>query len=245
MDDLIKQFEKLQTEDTGKMFEMAICMAYGIPYDGPYKYDLEKPKVLADRLKLLTEVFPMCSHTARKGARYDFTAVGDETQHLSAKTTKKGIGKVAPQVLGQCQPQKLCVLLNIEWTDTPTLKKYIQENIETILPVCADHTFDCPNIFYNEKHNTIQYITQETPIEWGQYDYTWSRTWDKWNNSAVVKITPKSSAPATASASPLKTKPIPLMEFQFHSKNRTNVAIRWFYGNCLSVFKGALKVRVM
>lgn len=238
IDALTKKFEKLQTEDTGKMFEMAICMAYEIPYDGVYKYSMEKPKELAPRLAPLTELFPLCSHTARKGARYDFTALADETLHLSAKTTKKGVGKVAPQVIGQCQPQKFCDLLNIEYNDTVSLKKHIQENISTILPACADYTFDCPNIFYNEKENSIQYITcdKEKPIQWDAYDYTWSRPWDKWANSAIVKITPKQS---------LKTKPIPLMEFQFHSKNRTNMAVRWFYGNALKVFKDALKIRFL
>ena len=31
----------LKTEDTGKMFEMAICYAYGIEYNGKYKYSME------------------------------------------------------------------------------------------------------------------------------------------------------------------------------------------------------------
>ena len=30
------------TEDLGKIFEMAICMLYGIDYDGKYKYSLDE-----------------------------------------------------------------------------------------------------------------------------------------------------------------------------------------------------------
>ena len=81
--------KKLLTEDLGKMFEMAICLTFGIPYDGKYKYGMEFPEKLKVRLAKLTELFPMCSHTAKKGARYDYTSI-DGTQHLSAKTNKKG-----------------------------------------------------------------------------------------------------------------------------------------------------------
>ena len=38
--------KKLLTEDTGKMFEMAICLLYDIPYDGEFKYNLEESKLL-------------------------------------------------------------------------------------------------------------------------------------------------------------------------------------------------------
>jgi hypothetical protein len=235
MDTLIKKFQKLRTEDTGKMFEMAICLAYKTPYDGVYKYEMETPRALAPRLEKLTTLFPACVHTAKKGARYDFTvAAATETEtikqmHLSAKTTKKGIGKVAPQVIGQCQPSKLCEMLKIDYTDTIALKRYLQEHIATVLPVLAEHTFDCPNVFYHQQKNTIQYITLDKPIVWGDYTYTWSRPWDKWRNSAILKV-------ASVGA---EEKPVPLMEFQFHSKSRTNVAIRWFYGNVLTRFKDA------
>jgi len=59
----------LQTEDTGKMFEMAICLAYGIPYDGKYKYSMELPEKLKPRLSKLIDIFPKCRHTAKKGGR--------------------------------------------------------------------------------------------------------------------------------------------------------------------------------
>lgn len=65
----------LKTEDTGKIFEKAICDAYGIPYDGPFQYSQADVDKLTPRLKRLVtdNLFPMCAHTASKGARYDFT----------------------------------------------------------------------------------------------------------------------------------------------------------------------------
>ena len=135
----IIQVKTLQTEDTGKQFEMAICLAFNIPYNGPYKYGMELPEILKPRLSKLTELFPKCIHTAKNGSRYDYTS---EDKHLSAKSTKKG-GKVAPQVIGQSQPKKFCEIIGIEYTTNSSLKEYIQKNISNILPILVSYTFDC------------------------------------------------------------------------------------------------------
>ena len=219
----------VQTEDTGKCFEMAICLAYGIPYDGPYKYGMAIPEKLRPRLRKLVELFPLCTHTAKRGARYDYTAVDDISKHLSAKTTKKGGGKVAPQVVGQSQPKKFCEVLNIPFTTNEALKQYIQENIKTVLPVLVDHTFDCPNIYYNEEKDTIQYIVLTKPIDWNTYEYTWTRSWEDWANSTTLKINSNK-------------KDVSLVEFQFHTASRTNMAIRWCYENFLILFKDHLTI---
>lgn len=225
----IKKSKKLATEDTGKIFEKAICLAYGIPYDGKYKYSLETPEQLKPRLAKLVELFPMCRHSAKKGARYDFTGLADETMHLSAKTTKKGVGKVAPQVVGQSQPKKFCEIIGIPYTTNADLKAYIQPNILSILPVLVSYTFDCPTIYYNEEKNTIRYITLTTPIEWAKYTFNWTCDWSKWNNSSTLKII-------------VEEKEVALLEFQFHSKSRTNLVIRWSYENFLTIFKQNLSI---
>jgi hypothetical protein len=218
----------LKTEDTGKIFEMAICLAYSIPYDGPYKYGLEKPEELTPRLKKLTELFPTPQHTAKKGARYDFTST-TTSEHLSAKTAKKGCGKVAPQVIGQSKPQKFCEIINTPFTDIPHLKEHIQTHIKNILPILVEYTFDCPNIYYNEQTSLIKYVKLHTPIDWNAYTYTWTCHWDTWNNSSTLKILHNE-------------KETPLVEFQFHTKSRTNMAIRWCYDNFLSIFKDNLTI---
>lgn len=219
---------KVKTEDTGKIFEMAICLALNIPYDGPYKYSIEEATRIKNKLVNggFIEICPPLIHTAKKGARYDFTSVSDPSIHLSAKTTKKGGGKVAPQVIGQGQPKKFCEVLGITFEDVPTLKHYIQENIHTILPSLFEHTFDCPNIFYNAEKDTIQYIIFKTLIDWTSYEFVWTCNADNWANSSTLKLKDGQA----------------LLEIQFHTKSRTNMAVRWCYTNFLQIFKDHLKI---
>jgi len=220
---------KLKTEDTGKILEMAICLAYGIQYDGKYKYSMEDAETLKEKLTKLPTLFPMCKHTAKKGARYDFTSVEDATLHLSAKSTKKGAGKVAPQVIGQCQPKLFCETLGLEYTSVPDLKRFIQENPAKILSVLVEHTFDCPNLFYNQEKDTLRFITLKNEINWDAFEFKWTCDPEKWNNSSTLKIV-------------VQGKEFALVEFQFHTKSRTNMAIRWCYENFLSIFKENLTI---
>lgn len=216
--------KKILTEDTGKEWENAICKALGIEYDGPYKYSNYLAEKLKDRLqKKLPELIPYkLKHTAKRGARYDYTAETDDTIHLSAKSTKKGLGKVAPQVIGQSQPEKFCKLLDIEYTDVPNLKQYIQENITSVLPILVKYTFDCPNIYYNKEDDTIKFIRLIKDIDWNIYTYKWTCDYSNWNNSSTLKIV-------------INNVEYALVEFQFHTKSRTNMAIRWVYDNLLTV----------
>lgn len=206
--------QEWMTEDTGKIFEMAICQAVQTPYDGHYKYSLERAQQLSPRIsQVLTHKY---IHTANKGARYDFT-YGEH--HLSAKSTKKG-GNVAPQVIGQVQPSKCCELLGIPYTTHADLKQYIQTHTPLVLSVLESYTFDCPTLYYNEHKNTIRHITLTTPFEWDKYEYNWSRPWDTWTNSSTLYVENN-----------------PLVEFQFHSKSRTNMAIRWKFEKMLTLFQ--------
>jgi hypothetical protein len=227
----------LKTEDTGKMFEMAICLSYGIPYDGKYKYDMDLPNSLKPRLNKLTELFPKCVHSAKRGARYDFTACDDPTKHLSAKTIKKGSGKVAPQVIGQAQPQKFCEELGIPYTNVSDLKNYIQTNIKNILPHLVSHTFDCPNLYYHQERGTIMYIEMIKEIDWDAKTFEWTKVGADWNNSSTLKI--------YSSKSLLGATYIPLVEFQFHSASRTNMAVRWCYDNVLDLFRDNFKITAL
>lgn len=219
----------IKTEDTGKIFERAICLLYDIDYVGKYKYSLEEASKLKIRITKLFDLFPLCFHTATKGGRYDYTALVDNSIHLSAKTSKKKNGKVAPQVIGQCQPTKFCSLLSIPFTDIITLKQYIQENPKQILGILINYTFDCANLYYNKEKDTIRFITLTTQIDWSQYNYSWTCKWSEWNNSSVLKIV-------------TTEKTIPLVEFQFHSKSRTNMAIRWYYDEFLTLFQTHLNI---
>lgn len=207
----------LDTEGTGKMFEMAICLANDTPYTERYKYSMEKAERLKPRLmKLFTQKY---THTATKGGRYDFTST-DTLHHLSAKTNKDKDNGVAVQGIGQKTPKDFSECLGIPYTTTSDLKQYIQKNIISILSLLAMNTFDCPILYYNERADTIRHITLTTPIEWDKYEYTWTRDWEHWNNSSTLYL--ENNA---------------LVEFQFHSKNRTNMAIRWKFEKVLSFFQ--------
>lgn len=211
---------------------MAICLTYGIEYDGKFKYNKSEAIKIKNKLNKLPTLFPDCIHTAKMGSRYDFTSVCNPELHLSAKSTKKGVGKVAPQVIGQAQPKKLCEILKIEYTTNSELKKYLQENIIDILPVIEQYTFDCPIIFYNQQLETIRYIEHTESFKWKEHEYTWTTDWTKWKNSTTLKI--KS-----------EDKFIPILEIQFHTKSRTNLAIRWFFENVLTTFKNNLKITII
>ena len=217
----------IKTEDLGKMFEMAICLAFNTQFDGKYKYGMDFPTSLAPRLAKLAQLFPACTHTAKKGARYDYTST-DGTHHLSAKTTKKGVGKVAPQVIGQSQPKKFCEIVGVEFSTIPILKEYIRGNVQHILKILLEHTFDCPNVYFNQEKNKILHIVLATPIVWENYQYKWTNDWIA-TGSSTLKILVDGAE-------------IALVEFQFHTKSRTNMAIRWFYENFLAVFKNNLAI---
>lgn len=219
----------LLTEDTGKIFEMAICLVYGIPYQGNYKYSMDLAHKLQLRLSKLLDLFPMCSHTAKNGARYDFTSLADNTRHLSAKSSKGKVGKVAPQVIGQAMPKYFCEIIGINFTTIPHLKQYIQTNIVDILPILINYTFDCPNIYYNLSKDAILFISLNIQILWHNYHFIWTQNHLQWKNSSTLKLLHLGSY-------------FTLLEWQFHSKNRFNMTIRWNYDNLILFFKHAFSI---
>lgn len=220
--------KRVQTEDLGKTFERAICRAYDIPYQGKYKYGTPDPK-LKQRLKGLKDHFGVeCRHTADRGARYDFTS---DTGYLSAKTSKQRVGKVAPQVVGQTTLNRFRIVFGIE--EDVDIKKYIQENILRVLPILENYTFDSDNVYYNEPRDLIQHIHRLRPIDWEgteehEHKYEWTRDYREWTNSSTLKM-----------------DGTPLLEVQIHSKNRKNLAIRWYYDNLLRLFKDNFRIVVL
>lgn len=218
---------KVVTEDLGKIFEKGICLLYNTPYDGKYKYSEDDANKFKLRLSKLLTLFPKCRHTAKGGALYDFTSE-DGTQHLSAKTTK-GDAKIAPQYIGQATPYAFCTRVGIPIIPVTDLKKYLQDNIVHILPMFEKYTFSCPTIYYNQKTDTIKYIIKKTDIPWNNYQYIWTKSWETWGNSSTLKVvTP--------------TKNISILEMQFHSTSRTNMAVRWCFEDVLNTFTDYLHI---
>ena len=116
----------------------------------------------------------------------------------------------------------------MQFTEVSKLKEDIQENITTILPILFKYTFDCPILYYNENKDTIKFIKSKREIPWSEYQYLWTKKPEDWIGSSTVKIG--------------KT---PIAEFQFHSKSRTNMAIRWCFENFLEVFTDYLDVELL
>ena len=231
---------KLKTEDLGKIFEKAICNLFRIPYDGKYIYtqpeNEAKCSEIVRKLTSLKNLVPsgQIYHTAKNGARYDFTFTDEptgESKNLSAKTTKRD-GKIAPQVIGQPSIAKFCHLVGCSETHPTALKQYIQssENIQTILQLLYDNTFSCPVVYYNEVRDDIKYITAKRPINWQELNIEWTRSHELWTNSSTMKV-----------VKPGTTKSISLVEFQFHTK-RKNMAIRWFFENLISFFSDGFEI---
>ena len=212
---------KVLTEDLGKIFEMAICLLYETQYDGKFKYSMLKAELLKDKIHNLKFAFPhKIIHTAKNGARYDFTGTESHDIKLSAKTTKKDY-KVCPQVIGQPSKKKFCehFIIDVSLT-SEQLKQYIVTNIEKLLQTYFEYTFDCPIIYYNEHTNALWFIKNHTNIDWDNciIEFSHIKKNKTWNESTSVTINGYSMG-----------------EFQFHN-HRDNIKFRWNLGNLLYCF---------
>lgn len=217
---------KVLTEDLGKQFEKAMCNRFVCEYDGLYKYGEEVPNSLQPQLQTLGSLCPgEWRHTARKGAVYDFT--NTEGGHLSAKTSKKS-GKIAPQLIGQATPETFCERLSLPKMEVSVLKGFIQTHIKEILPKIYDNTFSCPVIYYNKAKKLVRHIIPISPIPWETMEFTWTRSADIWTNSSTLKVNGKA-----------------ILEIQFHSGGRTNMAVRWCFDTVLDIFAEHFKVTIM
>jgi hypothetical protein len=214
--------KKLLTEDLGKIFEMAICLLYGVEYDGKYKYSMDEARVLKERISKLRDAFPynLC-HTAKNGSRYDFTGIEDPSIRLSAKTTKKD-GKISPQVIGQPSKKKFCEYFQLPISSSlDEIKNYIIQNIKEMLKVYEECTFDCATIYYNKKNDLLVYIKKVLDIDWSKHDIEFShiKKNKSWGESSSISI-----------------DGITIGEFQIHN-HRDCIKFRWAFEKLLVLFK--------
>ena len=220
-DIIINNKNTLKTEDLGKIFEMAICLLYEIPFDGKYKYSIEESNVLKTRIQPLLTAFPYkIKHTAKNGSQYDFRGQDDETIKLSAKTTKKD-GKVCPQVIGQPSKKKFCEFFNIDLSvSLEEIKEYIVSNLANMLNIYFDLTFDCPIIYFNKKSNVLQLIKLTEKIDWNNYliEFSHIKKNKQWNESSTISINNTT-----------------IGEFQLH-KHRDCIKFRWCFEKLLKHF---------
>jgi len=226
------------TEDLGKIFEMAICLTYSIPFNGKYKYSMDEAYILQNKLtntKLSSLFGGPLIHTAKNGSQYDFTGMHDDTIKLSAKTTKKD-GKVCPQVIGQPSKKKFCEFFKIAYepisepnTNTETIKEYIQCNIQTMLHKYFDLTFDCPILYYNKHTDRLLFVKQKAPIDWSKYviEFSHIKKQKIWRESSTISINNET-----------------IGEFQVHN-HRDCIKFRWVFEKILKIFDYAFDVTVL
>ena len=219
----------VRTEDTGKEFEMAICHAKNINYDGKYKYSMDLAHKLNKRLLIALNDISKMKHIASHGSPNDFFISENSPEFLSAKTTKKG-GKIAPQVIGQAAPYKLCTYLCIDYSSNSDLKTYMYSNYTQLLQMMEHFTFyNKKIIYYNQYTDTLQTISKTQDIIWSDLVYTWTRSRQSWKNSNTLKVEHED-------------KYIALCEIQFHSRSRNNVVLRWNFDNLLKIMYRNFKV---
>lgn len=220
----------VQTEDLGKKFEMGICLLYGIPYDGKYKYSMEEAEKIRDRIAPLLNIFShQIRHTAKNGSQYDFTGLHDETIRLSAKTTKKD-GKVAPQVIGQPSRKKFCDVFGIDTGVTDVsgnmseVKQFIENNVASMLEKYFDTTFDCPILYYNQHKNKLQFIKLMKKVDWPLQAINFTKTGSAWNESSSIKI-----------------GKVTIGEFQVHN-HRDCIKFRWSFEKLIEQFNDCFEI---
>jgi hypothetical protein len=215
--------QKVLTEDLGKIFEKAICLLFGIEYDGNYKYSIEEALKLQSRISNFKDVFPHdIIHTAKGGNPCDFMGKTDKEIKLSAKTSKNKKGKVCPQIIGQPTKKRFCEYFDIDLSiDLENIKIFIQENLNHLLNEYLINTFDTPVLYYNKKENTLLFVRLKQDIKWEAYDINFNHAILKkpWNESTTIKINKKS-----------------IGEFQVH-KHRDCIKFRWAFEDLLDLFK--------
>ena len=232
-----------RTEDTGIHLESVLCDVLGIPCNNKNKNDYraefrEEAEMLVPRLRQMSEThgYQQCgfTHTAAGGNPYDYTSTINPDIRLSLKSAKhKDKAKVAPHTIGQASPLKFAEFIGVTdlglcleegQTDQSNLKKWIQENTTAVLEAVTKNTFDCPVIYYNKGASTLQHIRLRAPIDWSTQEYVWTRPYAQWNNSSTLKVRlPDGKYRA-------------ILEVQFHSKSRSNMAVRWAFDALLVVF---------
>ena len=212
--------EKLKTEDTGLVFEYAICLYYGIPYDGKFKYETSRAEKIAEKFKhskiQLKEITGSdIIHTAAKRARYDFTSK-DGKFKFQAKTAKKlASQKQAPEVIGQTSMKKLVDHFNLPATyNTVQFKSWIIQNIDVYIIENYKFLFNEPICYFVEDKFSCFWITPIKQIKIDKELVTFTRTLDNWEESNTVKY-----------------NGISIAEIQFHKASRGNVVFRFNFSS--------------
>jgi hypothetical protein len=221
--------KKLFTEDTGKILEYAFCQLINTPFNGDFKYSVEKANAIVTKMTPIKHKYIGYKHTGDRNNLYDFTK--SDTEHISLKSVKhKNAWKVCPQIIGQTTKKKFCQKFNVADTENATIKTYIENNLKSLLTEYLANTFHCPVLFYCEESNECMIITLKTPIKWEEatLEFLHKKKGSVWNESATIKVTHN-------------FKEYTLGEFQIHN-HRDGVKFRFDLKTLINVFEGSFDI---
>lgn len=218
-----KKTEKLQTEVVGIIFEMAQCIYYDIPYNGPpFKYDISISRRIAQTLKnskiQLIDFLPLREgitwvHTAQRQARYDFTS-SDGYNMYHSKSNKNDSNKMqAAEQIGQGSMNKWKEFFQLPITYNLTQVKYwIYNNIKEVILLNYRYLFDKPICYYCNDKYYCEWITAKPDlfIDKTKLGFAGNKKLEDWNNSLTIKY-----------------NDISIAEIQTHSSSRHNIVFRF------------------
>jgi len=216
------------TEDTGLIWECALCDLSNIKYKGKFKYSM-------DEVNSITKMFHpswkekfsklKIEHTAKNQSKHDFTMYyNDRKIYISAKSSKQRIAKVAPQENGQMTKKTFRAKYNIDSDNL--IKNYIENNVKKLLREFEINTFGSPVLYYNKCERQCFFIKLIKSIEWDQEKITFTHREKakEWNSSTTIKLGGKA-----------------IIESQVH-RTRNGVVNRWHLNNLLVMFKDNFKI---
>ncbi len=215
----------INNESFGISAEVAIAKTYGISINPKYENRADNSIVnLLLQDNKIRQIFEKeriphpIKHVAEGQNPVDFLLEGGKT--LSVKTNQKGLGKVAPQNIGQptadtyfkCLKKyfpnlpvdeaiKACRTENPELTDyqikSILFKYFSMEFTKPIVNMYWDNLFDCDYYlhFYNLEagSNPLAYLLlgREQPPVWDDSCFSFTQTLYNWNESNTLKYNGK------------------------------------------------------
>ena len=209
----------INNESIGISAEVAIAKSYGVAISSDYEARSEKAIVdLLMKNNNVLEIFKKEGipaperHIAEGQNPVDFILVGGKT--LSVKTNQKGLGKVAPQTIGQPTAETYFLYLeryldNFSLRDTLDesnlrdtyenkaliFKKISMNNTAAVVDMYWKNLFDCDfylhffNLLDNYANPLNNYVLlgKEQSPKWDNYKFSFTQSLNSWNESNTLK----------------------------------------------------------
>lgn len=219
-------------EQIGLAGEVAIADVFNVPIESLYR-----KRTTQSLIESITPIIPgiftnenipqPIAHIAERQNKVDFNLANGGT--LSVKTNQKGLGKVAPQVVGQASSTTFfpffasiipaTLVPSTHAAKTQLFKATVFSHIDKMLEIYWSNMFDCDYLIHiynvlnraNQITNNPKYIVlskRDSPV-WDRQKITFTQNLESWNESNTVKY-----------------DGISIGEFQIHS-NRDNFKFRF------------------